>query len=229
MMKPIGCRNRYQRGMTRNQKPSCASTTSRSESELHRRIEQPEEGRLRAPRHRGKRRECRRHRDDRREREQPLVRGLRAQLLLEEQLDDVGERLEQTMRPDEIRAVALLHEPHDLALGEHEQRRRIDQHEEREADDEELDDEAQGGLIHQCAPAKTGALALRQSAGSVQRPSRTCASYSCLNSFIVVSTGVAAASPNAQSVLPTMLLATPKRRSRSFSCPSPRSMRWSSL
>ena len=54
------------------------------------------------------------------------------------------------------------------------------------------------------APPRPRRLA-RQSAGSVHRPSRTCASYSARNSFIVVSTGVAAASPNAQSVLPTML------------------------
>src|SRR6185295_2428600 len=103
-----------------------------------------------------------------------------------------------------------------------------DQHEEGEADDDELDDETQRRLIHQCAPASAGVLA-RQSAGSVQRPSRTCASYSALNSFIVESTGVAAASPNAQRVLPTMLFETPNSRSRSLACPSPRSRRSNNL
>ena len=62
-----------------------------------------------------------------------------------------------------------------------------------------------------CVPSSvrspTGCRA-RQSAGSVQRPSRTCASYSCRKCFSVVSTGVTAASPNAHSVLPPMLFAT---------------------
>ena len=58
---------------------------------------------------------------------------------------------------------------------------------------------------HQCAP--TGVFAARQSAGTVQRPSRTCASNSARKCFTVVSAGVAAASPNAHSVLPTMLFA----------------------
>ena len=65
--------------------------------------------------------------------------------------------------------------------------------------------------------------------GRTHRPSRTWASYSARNSFIVVSTGVAAASPNAHSVLPVMLLDTPNSRSRSFGCPSPRSIRCSSF
>ena len=74
---------------------------------------------------------------------------------------------------------------------------------------------------HQCAP--TGVRA-RQSAGQVQRPSFTCASYSARNCFTVVSTGVAAASPKAQSVLPTMLSDTLSSRSMSFIVPSPRSI-----
>ena len=52
----------------------------------------------------------------------------------------------------------------------------------------------------------------RQAAGSVQRPSRTWASNSCRKCFSVVSTGVAAASPNAQSVLPAMCPATLEQR-----------------
>src|SRR5262249_41481220 len=187
-----------------------------------------EERRLGAPRNGGEGGEGGGHRHDRREREQPPVSALWPQLLLEQQLENVGQRLQKSMRSDQIGTVALLHEAHDLPLGQDEQRRGIDQHEEGQADDAELNDESKGGLIHQCAPASTSPLR-RQSAGSVQRPSRTCASYSCLNSFIVESTGVAAASPNAQSVLPMMLLETPNSRSRSFSRPSPRSRRCSSL
>ena len=73
-------------------------------------------------------------RQDRRQREEPLVGALRPQFLLEQQLEDVGDRLQHAVRPDQVRAVALLHEAHDLALGEHQDRRRDDQHEEDEAD-----------------------------------------------------------------------------------------------
>ena len=110
--------------------------------ETHRLVQQAEERRLGAPRHGGKRRKGGGHREDRRQREEPLVGALRPQLLLHQQLQDVGERLQQAVRPDQVRAVALLHEAHDLALGEHQQRRRVDQHEEREADDRQLDYEA---------------------------------------------------------------------------------------
>jgi len=104
-------------------------------------IAKPEQRRLRAPGHGRERGERRGHRQDRRQREQPLVGALRPQFLLEQELENVGERLQRAVRPDQVRAVALLHEAHDLALGQHEQCRRVDQHEEGEADHHELNDE----------------------------------------------------------------------------------------
>ena len=62
-------------------------------------VEQPEERRLGAERHDRERGKRRRRRDDRREREEQRVGRGRPQLLLEHQLDDVGERLEQPLGP----------------------------------------------------------------------------------------------------------------------------------
>jgi hypothetical protein len=93
---------------------------------------------LGAPRDRGKRRKAAVTEIDRRQREEPLVRVLRPQLLLEQQLQDVGNRLQHPVRSDQVRAVSLLHESHDLPLGEHENRRgddqRVEHHEDHHAD-----------------------------------------------------------------------------------------------
>ena len=59
--------------------------------------------------------------DDRRGREQQDVRGLRAEIFLEDQFDDVGQRLQQALGPDQERPPALLHERRNLAL-------RVDHH-----------------------------------------------------------------------------------------------------
>ena len=66
------------------------------------------------------------------------VGRLRPQLLLEHQLDDVGERLQQALRPDAVRAEALLQERRDLPLDVHHHRRRGEQH----GEDEERQDDA---------------------------------------------------------------------------------------
>ena len=76
------------------------------DAELDRLVEQAEEGRLGAPRHRGERRERRGDGQERREVEEPLVGPLGPQLLLHQQLEDVGERLQHAVRPDQVRAVA---------------------------------------------------------------------------------------------------------------------------
>ena len=75
---------------------------------------------------------------------------------------------------------------------------------------------SRGAVIRSPNAPPSSACRARHAAGTVQRPSRTCASNSCRKCFSVVSTGVAAASPNAQSVLPTMLLATLNSRSMSL-------------
>ena len=67
-------------------------------SQRNRPVEQAEERRLGAERHDRERGKRGRRRHERREREQDRVGRLRLQLLLEEQLDDVGERLQQRLR-----------------------------------------------------------------------------------------------------------------------------------
>ena len=65
------------------------------------------------------------------------------QLLLEHQLDDVGERLQQPGGPDPVRPLALLDERRDLPLGVHHRRRRQQQHGEDDEHEAELDDDSQ--------------------------------------------------------------------------------------
>src|ERR1019366_1418703 len=139
-------------------------------------------------------------------------------LPFEHQLDAVGERLKHALGPDEVRAHPLLQNRRHLALGVDHDGRRAQQHDEDEERQDDLRDEER---THGCVATPWRA---RQSAGSVQWPSLTCASYSCRKCFSVVNTGVTAASPNAQSVLPAMLLATLVSRSRSLICPAPRSI-----
>ena len=54
---------------------------------------------------------------------QDLVGRLRPQLLLEKELQDVGERLQEAGGADERRSEALLQSRRDLALGPHHARR----------------------------------------------------------------------------------------------------------
>ena len=103
--------------------------------------QQPEEVGGSPPRHDNEGGEARRHRQDRRQREEHGIGGARLQLLLEEQLDDVGHRLQHAPGTDAVGAEPLLHEGGHLALHEHQHRRRVEQHEEREAQDDEVADE----------------------------------------------------------------------------------------
>src|SRR5262249_24723884 len=118
-----------------------------------------------------------------------------------------------------IRAETLLQDRREPPLDPHHPRGREQQRVEDDERQGELRDEERA----QCAP--TGCRA-RQSATSVQRPSRTCASYSCRKCFSVVTTGVTAASPKAQSVLPPMFAEMLDSRSRSRIWPSPLSIFW---
>ena len=68
------------------------------DAERNRSIQQSEERRLGAKWHHGKRHERRGRRDDRRQREEHLVGRLRPQVLLHDQLDDVGQRLQQAVQ-----------------------------------------------------------------------------------------------------------------------------------
>ena len=119
--------------------------------------------------------------------------------------------------PDQVRAVALLDERRDLALHVDEDRRRDQQREEDHDDDDELRDElGRDEASSISAPPSRGARAIATAPAPCSGP-RGCALRirrgTCLT---VESTGVAAASPNAQSVLPRMLLATDSSRSRSL-------------
>ncbi len=67
-------------------------------------------------RHDAERQERGHRRDDRRDVEQDLVGRLRPQLLLEKELQDVGERLQEAGGADERRSEALLQSRRDLAL-----------------------------------------------------------------------------------------------------------------
>ena len=88
---------------------------------MDRLVEQTEERRRLAERHDRKGGKRRGGGENRRDVEQQRVGRLRPQLFLEDQLDDVGERLQQAARADQIRPVALLDERGDLAL-------HVDQH-----------------------------------------------------------------------------------------------------
>jgi hypothetical protein len=77
--------------------------------------------------------------------EQQRVGRLRPQLLLEDQLDDVGERLEDAFEADAVRAVAVLDVGADLALEPHHERRRQHEHVEDDEDEAEVRDEINAG------------------------------------------------------------------------------------
>ena len=79
-------------------------------------VEQAEERRRGAERHDRERGEGGGRRDDRREREEQRIGGGRPQLLLEHQLDDVGERLEQPLGPTRYGPDPLLQQRRDLPL-----------------------------------------------------------------------------------------------------------------
>ena len=74
-------------------------------------------------------------------------------------------------------------------------------------------------LRHLVTKVERPVRAARQDAGTVQRPSRMCASYSARKCLMVDTTGAISASPNGQSVLPPMPLQTSSSRSMSFICP----------
>ena len=128
-------------------------------------------------------------------------------VLLEHQLDDVGERLQQPREADAVRAAAVLDVGAHLALHPHHEGGRQHQHVEDDEDQRQVRDQRDGRQPAHVSAPPPASLAARQSAGTVQRPSRTCASNSARKCFTVVSAGVAAASPNAHSVLPAMLFA----------------------
>ena len=75
--------------------------------------------------------------DDRRDQEQPLVGARRDDGFLEEDLEAVGEALQQAPRPDHVRPAAKRDRRPDLALGIDDHRHR--QHQ-RQGDDEDADD-----------------------------------------------------------------------------------------
>ena len=163
----------------------------------------------------------------RRDVEQHRVGRLRPQLLLEEQLEDVGERLQQAGGPGHGRAEPLLQPRGDLALGPDHACRRQQQRVEHHDDEGDLDDDDRVDGWHGqealSAPRPVDGRASRR--GHVQRPSRRRAPrIRARNCLIVVSTGVAAASPNAHSVLPAMLSATLRAGRCRVIVPSPRSI-----
>ena len=84
-------------------------------------------------RHRGE------HRDRGREREHPADRAAGAELLLEQQLPDVGHRLQRAEQADAVRPVAVLEAAEDLALGEQHDRHELEDHGEDDQRLEELD------------------------------------------------------------------------------------------
>jgi hypothetical protein len=71
---------------------------------------------IRAHRDHGERHERRDHRQHRRDVENHAVAAGRNEFLLEQELHDVGPRLEDAGRPDPVGARATLHAPRDLAL-----------------------------------------------------------------------------------------------------------------
>ena len=76
-----------------------------------------------------------------RQRKEKRVGRARPQLLLEHQLDDVGERLQQPCGPTRYGPDALLQERRDLALDVHHHRRRVQQHDEDEERQDDLRDQ----------------------------------------------------------------------------------------
>src|SRR6185436_2475858 len=66
------------------------------------------------------------HRDRGREREQPPDRRARAELLLEQQLPDVGHRLQDPERADAVGPVAVLEAAEQLALGQQRDRDQVE-------------------------------------------------------------------------------------------------------
>ena len=83
-------------------------------------------------------------RDHRREREQPADRRARPELLLGQQLDDVGQRLQRAERADAVGAVAVLEAAQQLALGDQHDRDDLEADGE---DDDRLDDLDPPGLV----------------------------------------------------------------------------------
>src|SRR4029079_1869581 len=79
--------------------------------------------------------------------------GDREEALLPDQLDEVGDRLQEAVRPDAVRAVAQLHATHDLALGERQIRKR---------DEDEVDDDVS---LDRRDPPRLGVVARRGEEG----------------------------------------------------------------
>ena len=86
----------------------------------------------RPPRDHRERAERRERGQERREDVEHVDRGGGEEALLADQLDEVGDRLQEPVGAGAVRAVAQLHPPHHLALGE----RQV-----READEDEVDDD----------------------------------------------------------------------------------------
>ena len=93
-----------------------------------------------AERHDAERDERGDHREQRREAEHEQVGAFGQQVLLEEELDAVGQRLQHAPRPGDVRPDAVLHVGDELALEPDHQHHADEQHRERE-DDLERDDE----------------------------------------------------------------------------------------
>ena len=79
-----------------------------------------------------------------RERKEQRVGRRRPELLLEQQLDDVGQRLEQALRADQVRAEPLLQDRRDLPLDVDHDGRRAQQHHEDEERRRDLGDADSG-------------------------------------------------------------------------------------
>src|SRR5207237_622740 len=102
--------------------------------------------------------------------DEAVLDRVRLERLLADELDEVGERLQQALRPGAIRPVAVLHPAEQLPL----EPGRVGERDHHEVDDHEgLDDRDPPGLAHsllastgpECSPAAW-------SAGTSARPSR---------------------------------------------------------
>jgi hypothetical protein len=91
-------------------------------------IQQTEQRRFRSERDDRERGKRGARRDHRREEEQQRVGGLRTQLLLEKQLDDIGKRLQRPLEPDAVRPHAVLNVGAHLALQPHHEGGREHEH-----------------------------------------------------------------------------------------------------
>ena len=120
-----------------------------------------EDGDLGTERHHREREERRRRRDDRRQHEDHLVGGLRDDVLLQRQLDAVGEALQQALRPDPVRPDPVLHPGDDPALPPDREQRH--HHEEHEDDDAPCRAPATRGRCRTPAPPGTRAPLTRGS------------------------------------------------------------------